>query len=234
MEAKVFVIECDERLRGHLVDELRRDGLDADGRDSVAGARARFVSWAPDAVIVGELATPGEGLAFVRAIRAGAAEGLVDPGVVAIAIGPGGELGLVRSFEAGCDDFVRAPVTYLELRARLRAALRRPRPRRERIEVGGLTVDRRSRTASYRGRPVPLNELEFGLLVRLAQEPRAVLTRAELWREVWGCQVAAKSRTIDAHASRLRRKLASAGAEGLVTTRRGVGYSLLAPHAAAA
>ena len=235
MTKRALVLEQDRRVREQLVEQLARDGLDADGRDSVAGARVRCAGWAPDAVIVGELEAPGRGLAFVRAIRAGVARAAIDPGVVAIAVGSGGELELVRAFEAGCDDFVRAPVAYLELRARLQAALARPRRRAcERIEVGGLRVDGRSRTVSYRDRPVLLSELEFGLLARLAREPRAVVRREELWREVWGCEVAPRSRTIDAHAARLRRKLSSAGAEGLVAARRGVGYSLIAPHAVAA
>lgn len=232
MTKRALVLEQDRRVREQLVEQLARDGLDADGRDSVADARVRCAGWTPDAVIVGELDAPGRGLAFVRAIRAGATRAPIDPGVVAIAVGSGGELELVRAFEAGCDDFVRAPVAYLELRARLQAALARPRRRLgERIEVGGLRLDGRSRTVSYRNRPVLLSELEFGLLARLAREPRTVVRREELWREVWGCEVGPRSRTIDAHAARLRRKLSSAGAEGLVAARRGVGYSLIAPHA---
>jgi DNA-binding response OmpR family regulator len=68
----------------------------------------------------------------------------------------------------------------------------------------------------------------------VAEAPPIVREAYELWREVWGCEVAPRSRTIDAHAARLRRKLSSAGAEGLVAARRGVGYSLIAPHAVAA
>lgn len=122
------------------------------------------------------------------------------------------------------------PVRYLELRARIGALLRRAggELRRTRTTVGRLTVDRPTRTASYRGEPIVLSTLEFALLDRLAAEPTRVLTKHLLLREVWGLLPAcARTRTVDAHACRLRRKLAVAGAPSMVVSRRGVGYALI-------
>ena len=70
--------------------------------------------------------------------------------------------------------------------------------------------------------------MEYALLVYLARDPGRVYTKDELLREVWGFRLPGSTRTLDSHASRLRRKLAEAGADGLVCATRGVGYRLAA------
>ena len=233
MNQRILVCAADRGLREAVVGELGREGHDARGRERLA-ARWAAAYGPADALIVGGLERPGEHLALVRAVRAGGHPPL-DSGVVTIVIGGRGELELVRAFEAGCDDFLSTPLAYLELRTRLRAALARPRRSPgERLRVGALTVDRRTQRAAYRGCAVRLTALQFRMLARLASAPEEVVTRRELWREVWGCEPGPRSRTIDAAAARLRHELRAAGAERLVVARRGVGYSLLGPGAEAA
>ena len=120
------------------------------------------------------------------------------------------------------------PFSYLELRARVRACIRRARewqpPRR--LVVGALVVDRDARKALHAGQELWLSRLEFELLARLAVQPTRVFTKAELLREVWGYSPESKTRTVDAHACRLRNKLARAGAPHLIHNSRGVGYRL--------
>ncbi len=78
------------------------------------------------------------------------------------------------------------------------------------------------------GFPVTLAAKEFELLTKLATDPTRVFTKEELLREVWGFVALGRTRTLDSHASRLRRKLALAGAEECILNVWGVGYRLLA------
>ena len=134
----------------------------------------------------------------------------------------------VLALEDGADDVVDRPVVYLELRARIRGLLRRRRPDApEVLDAGDVLVDRRTRQAVVRGVPVFLPGKEFELAAALATEPRRVFTKAELLRDVWGYPGSARTRTVDSHASRLRRKLRLAPGDGFVVNVWGVGYRLL-------
>ena len=134
----------------------------------------------------------------------------------------------VRAFARGCDDFVPRPFHYEELVARIRAVLRRSAPSpRDRFQAGQITVDRRTRRVAVAGQPVPLAAKEYELLLKLAGDPARVFTKEELLREVWGFQALGKTRTLDSHASRLRRRLAAGGDGPFVLNVWGVGYRLL-------
>jgi DNA-binding response OmpR family regulator len=135
----------------------------------------------------------------------------------------------VRAFERGCDDYLPRPFHYDELLARIRAVLRRAAaPRGEVLEAGPIRVDRRTRGAAVHGRLLTLSAKEYDLLVALALDPGRVFTKAELLRDVWGFLTPGRTRTLDSHASRLRRKLVAAGmGEDVVLNIWGVGYRLL-------
>jgi DNA-binding response OmpR family regulator len=135
----------------------------------------------------------------------------------------------IHAFRRGCDDYVARPFDYQELVERIRAVLRRVHPvGTEVVEAGPVRVDTRTRVAAVAGVMLPLAQKEYELLLRLARDPERVLTKAELLQEVWGYRPGARTRTLDSHASRLRRKLRAAGAdETLVENVWGVGYRLL-------
>jgi DNA-binding response OmpR family regulator len=134
----------------------------------------------------------------------------------------------VRAFQRGADDYLHRPVAHDELVARIRAVLRRAAPPlAERVETGELVVDRVSRSVTLAGRAVGLAGKEFELLSRLASEPRRVFTKEELLRDVWGYRTFCRTRTLESHASRLRRKLALGGDERLIVNVWGVGYKLV-------
>ncbi len=100
------------------------------------------------------------------------------------------------------------PFHYPELAARVRAVLGRREGRREGpVRVGELTVDPSTRVVRVHGEPVELSNKEFALLRQLAAEPTRVFTKEELLRDVWGFRSLGRTRTLDSHASRLRRKL---------------------------
>jgi DNA-binding response OmpR family regulator len=223
----LLVAERDGNTRAFLLDNLAADGYEPLGAQTEEETRIKLRNHGPALVLLGGLGEGCRRLSLVRAIRSGDAGG--DPTVPVIVLGARAEqLEALRAFEAGCDDFVPMPFSYLELRARIRACLR---PTREwqvsrRLVVGALVVDRDSRKAVHAGTEVWLSRLEFDLLAHLAAEPTRVVTKSELLREVWGFRSDSKTRTVDAHACRLRRKLALAGAPHLIHNTRGVGYRL--------
>jgi len=134
----------------------------------------------------------------------------------------------VHAFRKGCDDYVPRPFDYQELVERIRAVLRRVRPQQPAVvEAGPVRIDTHTRDVRVGGRRVQLSQKEYELLLRLAGEPHRVFTKSELLHEVWQYRSPARTRTLDSHASRLRRKLRDAGGAGLVENVWGVGYRLL-------
>jgi DNA-binding response OmpR family regulator len=153
------------------------------------------------------------------------------PAAPVIVLGPADAdtVDCVHAFRRGCDDYVARPFDYQELVERIRAVLRRVRPEVSEVVVAGpVTVDTRTRDVRVAGVRVQLAQKEYELLLRLAREPDCVLTKAELLHDVWDYRAAARTRTLDSHASRLRRKLRAAGSGvPLVENVWGVGYRLL-------
>jgi len=123
---------------------------------------------------------------------------------------------------------VGKPFSYSELRARMVALLRRNRrrPRCGRLRVGPLELDPLARQVALHGERLCLSKKEFALLRALAGDPTRVFTREELLRGVWGYRSIGCTRTLDSHASRLRRKLGVAG-DTFVVNVWGVGYRLV-------
>jgi len=94
------------------------------------------------------------------------------------------------------------------------------------IRCEALTIHTATRTVIYGSTPVEVRRREYALLLYLAREPTRVVAKAELLRHVWGYPSQDTSRTVESHASRLRCKLATAGAIGWVPSTWGVGYCL--------
>ena len=157
-----------------------------------------------------------------------------SPAVPVIVIGRGDEdtVDRVRAFQRGCDDWVERPFAYEELLARIRAVLRRTVPSTNQVlEAGPVRVDRQTRSVTVSGARVQLAQKEYDLLVALARQPYRVWTKEELLRDVWDYRSQGRTRTLDAHASRLRLKLSrhSAVDVAIVVNVWGVGYRLLDP-----
>jgi DNA-binding response OmpR family regulator len=227
----VLVVDDDPGVLDFLADNLAADRFTALCARSAEEALAQLRTARPDAALV-DVTLPGmSGLELVTAIREGGDEVAWDAAMPIIVVsGRSDPHAAVRGIERGADDYVAKPFHYPELLARLGAVLRRARGAtltRE-IRVGALVVDRHARRARYAGRALELSAKEFALLSALARDPRRVLTKRELLRDVWGYLGQARTRTVDSHASRLRRKLIAAGAgERFVVNVWGVGYRLL-------
>ncbi len=232
----VLVVEHDVDIGRALVDQLTADGYAVQLARTAEHARVLARAHPPRIVLLGELDTPRVALELLLEIRGGdllARGGAHTPWPVTLPVivisRHAAESDLLRAFDAGADDFLARPSGYLELRARLRALLLRTVGGRgsQRVEVGPLAIDLSAHAVDLHGRPLRLRRLEYELLVYLANEPQRVFAKGELLRAVWGYPVPVSTRTLDSHASRLRRKLRAEGDEQWVVNVRGVGYRLI-------
>lgn len=219
----VVLHEPEGTAREYLERHLRDDGFEVFGVPRPSQALELAELAAPDIVIVGE---PG----LCRRLRAGEAGRQWNRNVPVIVLtAPGADaIDRVRAFESGADDVVERDL-YVELVARMRALLRRSRlAQSDRLDAGELTVDLRARQVQVRGRPVQLAGREFELVAKLATDPQRAFTKAELLRDVWGIRgTTVRTRTVDSHASRLRRKVCLDTSDRFVVNVWGVGYRLL-------
>jgi DNA-binding response OmpR family regulator len=225
----VLVVEDDERTAAFLADNLKADGFRV-ALATAAGEAVRAIEVRSPDVVVLDLGLDGgsSGLEVLDRVRR--ADGIgtrIDPALPVIVLtGHGSETDRVRGFARGADDFLVKPFFYAELLARVRALLRRAdgRPSLGALRVGELFVDPASRSVRVGDRPVTLSAKEFALLHALARQPTRVFSKSELLRDVWGYLAMGQTRTVDAHACRLRKKLG--GARWVVSV-RGVGYRLV-------
>jgi DNA-binding response OmpR family regulator len=227
--ATVLVCEDDDPTRELLCDHLTADRYRVLPAPSASDALRLCGYNHPDLMLL-DLGLPdAAGIDVLRRIRAadGAADRF-DPELPVIVLsGRTSEADRLRGFEAGADDYLGKPFHYPELLARVTAVLRRRLGRRRGpIRVGELVVDPVTRRVRVGERQVELANKEFALLSALASEPQRVFTKQELLRDVWGFRAMGRTRTLDSHASRLRRKLDPDGIR-YVFNCWGVGYRLI-------
>jgi DNA-binding response OmpR family regulator len=228
--ATILVVEDDRATRRFLADNFIADGYEILEAECAEDAERMIASEFPDLAIL-DLGLPDrDGLELLCTVRdADRIAGRFDPDLpIVVLSGRVSDLDVLRGFDRGADDYVLKPFSYPELHARVVALLRRGRrrPGPGRMRIGSLELDPLSRMVWLRGEPLKLSKKEFGLLRALASDPTRAFTREELLRGVWGYRSMGHTRTLDSHASRLRKKLGRAGDSYIVNV-WGVGYRLV-------
>jgi DNA-binding response OmpR family regulator len=229
----VLVVETEEPYREFLAQQLTDDGFEVFAADGGLRALELVEAARPDLVLLDAVLPDASGFEVCSRLRKGEPGRAWNRDVPVIMVSTRGDpVDRVRGFARGADDYVVKPFVYEELLARMRAVLRRSNgPRHPRLAVCDLEIDLASRVVRVGGEAVQLSAREYDLLVALAEDPERVFRKEDLLRDVWGFRSLGRTRTLDSHASRLRRKLNRPGGTAYVLNVWGVGYRLVAASA---
>jgi len=219
---KLLVVEDDRMLSALVRRALVEEGHTVDvASDGEQGETLAFVN-DYDAVVL-DLLLPGKsGLQLLQQMRR---EGRLTPTL--ILTGRGEKQDVVRGLDLGADDYLTKPFDLDELKARVRALLRRGSSRgSEHLTLAGVVLDRRRRQATIDGCGLRMTPKEFALLEHLMINTDEVVTRSELLEKVWDLHFDPGSNVVDVHVARLRAKLREANAGVRLDTVRGIGFML--------
>ena len=222
---RVLVVDDEKLLVKGIKFNLENDGYQVDTAYDGAQALSMVKEQKYDIIILDLMLPEVNGLEVCRKIR----EFSNVPVIMLTAKSEG--VDKLIGFEYGADDYVTKPFDILELKARIRAILRRAGSQPtsdlqdDQIKVGDLLIDTAQRSVFKNGRATDLTAKEFDLLVMLARNPGRVFSREGLLSVVWGEDYPGDIRTVDVHVRRLREKLETDDANPeYILTKWGVGY----------
>lgn len=223
--AHILVVDDEKVMVKGIRFNLENEGYQVDvgynGREAVELARATEY----DLIILDLMMPELDGLEACMEIRTFSTVPII------MLTAKGEDTDKLLGFEYGADDYITKPFNILEVKARVKALLRRSsttrqqEARRDRLTRGPLTLDSASRATWKDGEPVELTAREFDLLELLMKNPDRVYSREQLLNLVWGYEYTGEYRTVDVHIRRLREKVEQDPANPqLIRTKWGVGY----------
>jgi two-component system copper resistance phosphate regulon response regulator CusR len=219
---KILLVEDDRKVAGFIEQGLREEGyvvdLARDGDEATTMAHVNDY----DAILLDVVLPKKNGFQIAAELRR---EGRTAP--ILMLTSRDATEDVVRGLDAGADDYLSKPFQFDELVARIRALLRRGGA--ERLEVlryGPIALDRLRHVAVVNDQRLDLTPKEFQLLEYFLLRPEEVVRRTTLLEKVWDMHFDPDSNVVDVHVGNLRRKLIQASGEPLVTTVRGVGFTL--------
>ena len=214
----MLVVDDEQAVRSALAHALQRDGYEVSTAADGTTALATLMRNRHEAIVLDVLMPEPGGLEVCRAIRA---RGDDTPILMLTARDLVSDR--VAGLDAGADDYLAKPFALEELRARLRALLRRSGAGAELLRFAGVELDLAAHRATRRGERLPLTKTEFALLELFLRNPGRVLSRTQLFESVWGYDFGPESNGLWVYIGYLRRKM---GEPRLIQTVRGIGYVL--------
>jgi two-component system, OmpR family, response regulator MprA len=218
---RVLVVDDDAAVRQSLSTALGRDGYEVLAAEDGNAALARLAAASVDAIVLDVAMPEPNGLEVCRRLRARGdktpilmltARDLVDDRVAGL--------------DAGADDYLAKPFALPELRARLRALLRRNAASAERLSYADLALDLAAARVTRGGREVALTRTEYLLLELFLRNPGRVLSHSQIFQAVWGYDFGLRSDNLWVYMGYLRAKLEAGGEPRILQTVRGLGYVL--------
>ena len=217
----LLLIEDDEGIVRFLSRALTYEGYQVDvatdGETGLALARAKM----PDLVILDWMLPGMDGIEVARRLRA------MGDVLILMLTAKTSVADRVQGLDMGADDYMVKPFNMDELLARIRALLRRSRQEEPKVyRFADLELDTGTHEARRGDRVIPLTAKEYELLELFMRHPRQVLTREQIYEQVWQYDFGAASNLLEVYIRYLRRKLEEGGEPRLIHTLRGVGYVL--------
>ena len=221
---RILLVEDEPHAAHVLAKGLREQTYAVDVADDGEKAIFQVGTTDYDAVILDVMLPARDGFAVCRTIRE---SGCAVP--ILMVTARDAVDARIEGLDCGADDYLVKPFDFGELLARLRALVRRGRlpllP--ERLTVGPLAIDTRSRRVRVRSREVALTAKEYALLEYFVRRAGDVVSRGDIAEHVWDEHYDPLSNVVDVYVQRLRRKLDRVGSDSLIRTRRGEGYQLV-------
>ncbi|ETK37264.1 response regulator transcription factor [Microbispora sp. ATCC PTA-5024] len=218
---RVLIVDDDDAVRRSLSHALRRDGYAVTEAADGLTALDRLSRVRHDAIVLDVLMPEPNGLEVCKRLRRRG-----DDTPILMLTARDLVVDRVAGLDAGADDYLVKPFALEELRARLRALLRRSGATREVLRFADVSLDTTEQRASRGGRALAMTRTELSLLELFLRNPRRVLTREMIYESVWGYDGTGGSTALWVHLSYLRAKLEEGGAPRLIQTVRGIGYVL--------
>ncbi|HJD27019.1 MAG TPA: response regulator transcription factor [Candidatus Blautia intestinipullorum] len=223
MSRKVLVVDDEKLIVKGIRFSLEQDGMEVDcaydGEEAVEKAKENHY----DIILLDLMLPKMDGMEVCQQVR----EFSNVPIIMLTAKGE--DMDKILGLESGADDYITKPFNILEVKARVKAIMRRTRKDSEEktktIESGDLRLDCESRRVFISGREINLTAKEFDVLELLVSNPNKVYSRENLLNIVWGYEYPGDVRTVDVHIRRLREKIEANPSEPkYVHTKWGVGY----------
>ncbi len=217
MGRRILVIEDDEAILSLICTSLEATGYEVDSFWDGDAASASLVKNHDYGLAVVDIMLPGkDGFALLPELR--------RYGVPVIFLTARGELSdKVRGLTGGAEDYMVKPFEMLELLVRIDKILKRFQPHEPEITIKDVVIDPGKRTVTKKGQEIILKPMEFDCLMMLVRNRNKALTRRQLLEVLWGMDFDGETRTVDAHISRIRKKLEF---QDVIITIPRIGYRL--------
>ena len=219
----IWCVEDDASIRDIEIYTLLSTGFEAKGFEDGNSAWEALKSEKPELILLDVMLPGMDGVELLKKIKASSS--LCDIPVI-MATAKGTEYDKVKSLDMGADDYLVKPSGMMEMVSRIKAVLRRCKPKTKMtlLKVKDLILNSEERTVFIKEEKIFLTYKEFELLQLFLSHPGKVYTRDILYNEIWGADYIGESRTVDMHIRTLRQKLGEYGE--LIETVRNVGYRM--------
>lgn len=225
LKPKILIVDDDPDIRRLVETVLERDGFIVDSASSAAECFKKIPQFKPKLIILDLQLPDDDGFGVLKKLKANPA---TAPIAVVMLTVQSVDSYKIAGLEIGADDYIVKPFNHGELVARVKAVLRRSKPKEELKGVlsdGGIKLFLEEHRLELDGKAVDLSPKEFDLLTALLRSKNVVMTRETLCETVWGHEFTGDSRTVDVHVGRLRKKLGKY--ESRIETVERIGYRFL-------